>query len=89
MIPSVQSDNKESGIVHILKPLIEAANIESLRFHDHIVNDYPGLIIETGRMETSVNYQLHELVPLAIGLCRKCWSQIIVVRKKRVLGVQC
>ncbi len=40
-----QSDNKESGIVHMLNSLIEAAGIESLRDYDHIVKDYPGLII--------------------------------------------
>ncbi len=66
MILSVQSDIKESGIVHILIPAIEAADRESLRVYDHIVKDYPGLIIETGRTQTSVSYQLHELVPFAI-----------------------
>jgi hypothetical protein len=71
VIPSVQSDNKESGIVHILNPSIEAADRESLRVYDHIVKDYPGLIFETGRTETSVSYQFHELVPFAIGLCRE------------------
>ncbi len=71
MIPSVQGDNKEFGIVHILNPSIEAANRESLRVYDHIVKDYPGLIFETGRTETSVSYQLHEGVPFAIGLCRE------------------
>ncbi len=71
VIPSFQSDNKESGIVHILNPSIEAANIESLRVYDHIVKDYPGLIIETGRTETSVSYQLHKLVPFTIGICRE------------------
>ncbi len=64
MIPSVQSDNKEFGTVHIL-------NRESLRVYDHIVKDYPGLIFETGRTETSVSYQLHELVPFAVGLCKE------------------
>ncbi len=71
MIPSVQSDNKESGIVHILNPSIEAADRESLRVYDHIVKDYPDLIIKTERTETSVSYQLHKLVPFAIGLCRE------------------
>jgi hypothetical protein len=71
VIPSVRSDNKEFGIVHILNPSIEAADRESLRVYDLIVKDYPGLIFETGRTETSVNYQLHELVPFAIGLCRE------------------
>ncbi len=55
VIPSVQCDNKEFGIVHILNPSIEAANIESLRVYDHIVKDHPGLIIKTGRTETSVS----------------------------------
>jgi hypothetical protein len=68
VIPSVQSDNKDSGIVHILNPSIEAANIESLRVYDQIVKDYPGLIIEIGRTETSVSYLLHELVPFTIGV---------------------
>ncbi len=89
MILSVQSDNKEFGIVHILNPSIEAADRESLKVYDHIVKDYPGLIFERGRTETSVSYQLHELVPFAVGYVRRCWSQIIVVRKKRELGVQC
>jgi hypothetical protein len=71
VIPSFQSDNKEFGIVHMLNPSIEAADIESLSVYDHIVKDYPGLIIKTGRTETSVSYQLHELVPFAIGLCRE------------------
>ena len=71
MIPSSQSDNKESSIVHSLNPSIEAANGESLRVYDHIVKDYPDLIIKTGRMETSISYQLHKLVPFAIGLCRE------------------
>jgi hypothetical protein len=71
VIPSVQSDNKEFGIVHILNPSIEAANRESLRVYDHIVKDCPGLIFETGRTETSVSYQLHKLVPFTIGLCRE------------------
>jgi hypothetical protein len=71
VIPSVQSGNKESGIVHILNPSIEAAYRESLRVYDHIVKDYPGLIIKTGRTKTSVSYQLHELVPFTIGLCRE------------------
>ena len=71
VIPSVQSDNKESGIVHMLNPLIEAVDRESLRVYDHIVKDYPGLIIKTGGTETSVSYLLHELVPFAIGLCRE------------------
>ena len=71
VIPSVQSDNKEYGTVHILNPSIEAADRESLRVYDHIVKDYPGLIFETGRTETSVSYQLHELVPFAVELCKE------------------
>ena len=71
VIPSVQSDNKEFGTVHILNPSIEAADRESLRVYDHIVKDYPGLIFETGRTETSVSYQLHELVPFAVELCKE------------------
>ncbi len=71
MIPSSQSDNKESSIVHLLNPSIEAADRESLRVYDHIVKDYPDLIIKIGRTETSIRYQLHELVPFAIGLCRE------------------
>jgi hypothetical protein len=71
VIPSVQSDNKEFGIVHILNHSIEAADRESLRVYDHIVKDHPGLIFETGRTETSVSYQLHELVPFAVGLCKE------------------
>ncbi len=71
MILSVQSDNKEFGIVHILNPSIEAADRESLKVYDHIVKDYPGLIFERGRTKTSVSYQLHELVPFALGLCKE------------------
>jgi hypothetical protein len=71
VIPSSQNDNKESSIVHSLNPSIEAADGESLRVYDHIVKDYPDLIIKTGRMETSISYQLHKLVPFTIGLCRK------------------
>jgi hypothetical protein len=71
VIPSSQSDNKKSSIVHSLNPSIEAAEGESLRVYDHIVKDYPDLIIKTGRTETSISYQLHELVPFAIGLCRE------------------
>ena len=71
VIPSVQSDNKEYGTVHILNHSIEAADRESLRVYDHIVKDYPGLIFETGRTETSVSYQLHELVPFAVELCKE------------------
>ncbi len=71
MISSVQSDNKESGIVHILNPSTEAADRESLRVYDHIVKDYPCLIIETGRTEITVSYLLHKLVPFTIGLCRE------------------
>jgi hypothetical protein len=71
VIPSVQSDNKEYGTVHILNPSIEAADRESLRVYDHIVKDYPGLIFETGRTETSVSFQLHELVPFAVELCKE------------------
>ena len=71
VIPSVQSDNKEFGTVHILNPSIEAADRESLRVYDHIVKDYPGLIFETGRTETSVSFQLHELVPFAVELCKE------------------
>ncbi len=71
VIPSFQSDNREFGIVHILNPSVEAADRESLRVYDHIVKDYPGLIFKTGRTETSVSYQLHELVPFAIGLCKE------------------
>jgi hypothetical protein len=71
VIPSFQSDNKESGIVNILNPSIEAANRESLRVYDRIVKDYPGLIIKTGRTKTSVSYQLQEMVPFAIGLYRE------------------
>jgi hypothetical protein len=54
-----------------LNPSIEATDGESLRVYDHIVKDYPDLIIETGRTETSISYQLHELVPFAVGLCRE------------------
>jgi hypothetical protein len=71
VIPSSQSDNEESSIVHSLNPSIEAADGESLRVYDYIVRDYPDLIIKTGRTETSISYQLHELVPFAIGLCRE------------------
>jgi hypothetical protein len=71
VIPSSQSDNKESSIVHSLNPSIEAADRESLRVYDHIVKDYPDLIINTGRTKTSISYQLQELVPFAIGLCRE------------------
>ncbi len=56
VIPSSQSDNKESSIVHSLNPSIEAADGESLRVYDHIVKDYPDLIIKTGRTETSISY---------------------------------
>jgi hypothetical protein len=71
VIPSSQSNNKESSIVHLLNPSIEAADRESLRVYDHIVKDYPDLVTKTGRTETSINNQLHELVPFAIGLCRE------------------
>ncbi len=74
VIPSVQSDNKESGIVHMLNPSIEAIDKESLRVYDHILKDYPGLIIEKGRTESSISYLLHELVPFAIGLCREMFD---------------
>ncbi len=89
MIPSVQNDNKESGIVLILNPSIEAADRESLRVYDHIVKDYPGLIFKTGRTETSVSYQLHELVPFAIGLCREMLVTDNSSKGKGELGVQC
>jgi hypothetical protein len=57
-----------------------------LRVYDHIVKDYPGLIIETGRTETTISFKLHELVPFSIGLCRE-----MVVRdnsNKETLGVR-
>ena len=89
VIPSVQSDNKEFGIVHILNPSIEAADRESLRVYDHIVKDYPGLIFETGRTETSLSYQLHKLVPFTIGLCREMLVTDNSRKEKREVGVQC
>ena len=75
-----------SSIVHTLNPSIEAVDAELLRVYDHIVKDYPDLIIETGRTETAISYKLHELVPFSIGLCRE-----MVVRdnsNKETLGVR-
>jgi len=87
VIPSSQSVNEESSIlVHTLNPSIEAIDAEILRVYDHIVKDYPDLIIETGRTETTIRYKLHELVPFSIGLCRE-----MVVRdnsSKETLGVR-
>ena len=71
VIPSSQSVNEESSTVHTLNPSIEAADAEILRVYDDIVKDYPDLIIETGRTETTISYKLHELVPFSIGLCRE------------------
>jgi hypothetical protein len=42
-----------------------------LRVYDHIVKDYPNLIIETGKTETTISYKLHELVPFSVELCRE------------------
>jgi hypothetical protein len=70
----------------LLNPSIEAADGESLRVYDHIVKDYPDLIIKTGRTETSISYQLHELVPFAIGLCREMLVRDNSSKKK--LGVR-
>ncbi len=86
MIPSSQSVNEESSIEHTLNPSIEAVDAEILRVYDHIVKDYPDLIIETGRTETTISYKLHELVPFSIGVCRE-----MVVRdnsNKQTLGVR-
>jgi hypothetical protein len=86
VIPSSQSVNEESSTVHTLNPSIEAADAEILRVYDDIVKDYPDLIIETGRTETTISYKLHELVPFSIGLCRE-----MVVRdhsNKETLGVR-
>ena len=86
VIPSSQSGNEESSTVHTLNPSIEAADAEILRVYDDIVKDYPDLIIETGRTETTISYKLHELVPFSIGLCRE-----MVVRdnsNKETLGVR-
>mgnify|MGYP000868567530 CR=1 FL=1 len=86
VIPSSQSVNEESSTVHTLNPSIEAADAEILRVYDDIVKDYPDLIIETGRTETTISYKLHELVPFSIGLCRE-----MVVRdnsNKESLGVR-
>jgi hypothetical protein len=85
VIPSSQSVNEESSIVHTLNPSIEAADAEILRVYDHIVKDYPNLIIETGRTETTISYKLHELVPFSIGLCRE---MVIVIKKHWGLEVQ-
>ena len=86
VIPSSQSVNEESSTVHTLNPSIEAADAEILRVYDDIVKDYPDLIIETERTETTISYKLHELVPFSIGLCRE-----MVVRdnsNKETLGVR-
>ena len=86
VIPSSQSVNEESSIVHTLNPSIEAVDAEILRVYDHNVKDYPDLIIETGRTETTISYKLHELVPFSIGLCRE-----MVIRdnsNKETLGVR-
>ena len=89
VIPSSQSVNEESSTVHTLNPSIEAADAEILRVYEDIVKDYPDypdLIIETGRTETTISYKLHELVPFSIGLCRE-----MVVRdnsNKETLGVR-
>ncbi len=88
VISSSQSDNKESSIVHSLNPSIEAADGESLKVYDHIVKDYPDLIIETGRTKTSISYQLHELVPFAIGLCREMLVRDNSSKENWELGVQ-
>jgi hypothetical protein len=71
VIPSSQSVNEEYSTVHTLNPSIEAVDAEILRVYDDIVKDYPDLIIETGRTETTISYKLHELVPFSIGLCRE------------------
>lgn len=57
VIPSSQSAEEESIIVHKLHPTIEAADAEILRVYDHIVKDYPNLIIETGKTETTISYK--------------------------------
>ncbi len=71
VILSSQSVNEESSIVHTLNPSIESADAEKLRVYEDIVKDYPDLIIETGRTETTISYKLHELVPFSIGLCKE------------------
>jgi hypothetical protein len=71
VIPSSQSAEEESIIVHKLHPTIEAADAEILRVYDHIVKDYPNLIIETEKTETTISYKLHELVPFSVELCRE------------------
>jgi hypothetical protein len=71
VIPSSQSAEEESIIVHKLHPIIEAADAEILRVYDHIVKDYPNLIIETEKTETTISYKLHELVPFSVELCRE------------------
>ncbi len=86
MIPSSQSDNKESSIVHSSNPSIEAVDKESLRVYDCIQKDYPDLITETGRTETSISYQLHKLVPFDIGLCREMLVRYNSTKEK--LGVR-
>ena len=88
VIPSSQSVNEESSTVHTLNPSIEAVDAEILRVYDDIVKDYPDLIIETGRTETTISYKLHELVPFSIGLCREMRSEIIVIKIHWRLEVQ-
>ena len=87
VIPSYQSVNEESSTVHTLNLSIEAVvDAEILRVYEDIVKDYPDLIIESGKTETTTSYKLHELVPFSIGLCRE-----MVVRdnsNKESLGVR-
>ena len=87
VIPSYQSVNEESSTVHTLNISIEAVvDAEILRVYEDIVKDYPDLIIESGKTETTISYKLHELVPFSIGLCRE-----MVVRdnsNKESLGVR-
>ena len=87
VIPSYQSVNEESSTVHTLNLSIEdVVDAEILRVYEDIVKDYPDLIIESGKTETTTSYKLHELVPFSIGLCRE-----MVVRdnsNKESLGVR-
>ena len=87
VIPSYQSVDEESSTVHTLNLSIEAiVDAEILRVYEDIVKDYPDLIIESGKTETTTSYKLHELVPFSIGLCRE-----MVVRdnsNKESLGVR-
>jgi len=89
VIPSSQSVNEESSTVHTLNPSIEAiVDAEILRVYEDIVKDYPDLIIETGRTETTISYNFTSWFHSPSDYVGRWWSEIIEIKKHWGLEVQ-